>query len=102
MGELLLPAKNGAGLLPAVELLFPNDAVRRAIRDNETHLIYGMIETGRQAGMHTFEQSLAALVAARRVDAEAARAAATYPDRFDRLLAGPASPGIGRGGAPKE
>jgi twitching motility protein PilT len=72
-------------LTPATEILTATLAVRRAIRDNETHLIYGMIETGRSQGMHTLEQSLAALVKAGRVRPEEAFAAATDPARLAKL-----------------
>lgn len=59
-------------LIPVTELLFATPAIRRAIRDNETHLIYAMIETGRRQGMHTLEQGLEQLVKAGRVTAEQA------------------------------
>jgi twitching motility protein PilT len=72
-------------LTPATEILTATSAVRRAIRDNETHLIYAMIETGRSQGMHTLEQSLAALVKAGRVQPEEAFAAATDPARLAKL-----------------
>ncbi len=84
--EVLLPRSDGTGLTPAVELLFANDAVRRAVRDNETHLIYGVLETGRTAGMCTLEQSLADGIGEGRFTIDAARQAAVYPDRLERLL----------------
>lgn len=73
-------------LAPATEILVATPAIARAIRDNETHLVYGMIETGRQRGMTTLEQSLAELVREGRVDTKDALAAATDPGRLARLL----------------
>jgi twitching motility protein PilT len=72
-------------LTPATEILMATSGVRRAIRDNETHLIYAMIETGRSQGMHTLEQSLAALVKSGRVGPEEAFAAAIEPVRLAKL-----------------
>lgn len=73
-------------LVPATEVLVATTAVRRALRENETHLIYAMIETGRRQGMHTLEQSLAALVRDGRIDTESALAAATEPGRLQTIL----------------
>jgi len=73
-------------LVPATEVLVATPAIRRAIRENESHLIYGMIETGRTQGMHTLEQSLAALVKGGRVRAEDALAAALDPARLAKMV----------------
>lgn len=72
-------------LAPATEILIANCAIRRAIRDNETHLIYGMMETGRRYDMHTLEQSLAELVRSGRVAPEEAFAASGEPIRLQTL-----------------
>lgn len=73
-------------LVPATELLFATPAIRRAIRDNETHLIYSMIETGRRLGMHTLEQSLEQLVKAGGVSAEMAMAIAANPVHMRKIM----------------
>ncbi len=73
-------------LTPAAEILVATSAVRRAIRDNETHLIYSMMETGRRLGMITLEQSLADLVRTGRVEPNDAVAAATDPARLEKLI----------------
>lgn len=86
LAQTLIPRLDGAGLSPVVELMFANDAIRRAIRDNETHLLYGMLETGKALGMCTLEQSLAEAVCSGRIDPDAARAAAVYPERYDKLV----------------
>lgn len=73
-------------LVPVTELLFATPAIRRAIRDNETHLIYAMIETGRRQGMHTREQALEQLVEAGRVTAGQAIALASDPVHMRKML----------------
>lgn len=73
-------------LVPACEILLGTTAIRRAIRENEAHLIYSMIETGRRLGMHTLEQALAELVRSGRVRAEEALAATTDVVRLEKLL----------------
>jgi twitching motility protein PilT len=73
-------------LAPATEILIGTPAIARAIRDNEAHLIHGMIETGRQRGMHTLEQSIAELVRSGRVRPADALAAAADPARLEKLM----------------
>jgi twitching motility protein PilT len=76
------------GLVPATEILVATTAIRRAIRENETHLVYAMLETGRRQGMHTMEQSLTRLVEEGHLGAEAAIAAAPEPGRLQTALSG--------------
>ena len=73
-------------LVPATELMIATSAVRRAIRENETHLIYSMIETGRRNGMHTLEQSLEGLVRSGRVSAADALAVAADSARMKKMV----------------
>lgn len=84
--QVLVPDQLNDALTPATELLFATDGICRAIRDNETHLIYSMLETGRRFGMHTLEQSLAALVEAGRTPPDDAFCAAMNADRLAKLL----------------
>ncbi len=99
------PDRGAAALTPATELLFASPAIRRTLRENEPHLLYGMLETGRSAGMHTLEQSLAELVAHGRIAPDEALAAASEPGRLERLLqpsasGGPKAGASSRAGAP--
>jgi twitching motility protein PilT len=68
-------------VLPATELLFATNAIRRAVRDNETHLIYAMIETGRR-----LEQSLSELVRANKINPAEAFECTGNPARLEKLL----------------
>ena len=60
--QTLLPTADGQGRVPAVEVLFPDDAVRNLIRQAKVEQIYSIMQTGTARGMMTLEQSLADLV----------------------------------------
>src|SRR5215204_1682573 len=60
--QTLLPTADGQGRVPAVEILFPDDAVRNLIRQAKIEQIYSVMQTGTSRGMLTLEQSLADLV----------------------------------------
>jgi twitching motility protein PilT len=60
--QTLLPTADGQGRVPAVEILFPDDAVRNLIRQAKIEQIYSVMQTGTKRGMTTLEQSLAELV----------------------------------------
>jgi len=60
--QTLFHDESDGTLAPAVEILVATPAIRRAIRDNETHLLHGMIEMGRAQGMQTLDAAIANLV----------------------------------------
>lgn len=74
------------GLTPATELLIASPAIRRNIRENENHLVYSSLETGKRHGMHTLEQSLFELAQSGRVTVDTAIAAASDPVRMRTML----------------
>jgi len=74
-------------LVPAAEILVPTQAIRRAIRDSETHLIQGMIEIGASHGMQLMDAAILRLVQEGRVTPEEAIAGAQDPDKFKKALA---------------
>ena len=75
------------GLVPACEIMISTPAIRRAIRDNETHLLQGMLETGRQHGMQAMDASIAALVAGGFISRQMAHAKAHNPEKLAKMLA---------------
>jgi twitching motility protein PilT len=85
--QCLFRDESDGGLIPAVEIMVPNPAIRRAIRDNEVHLIAGMIETGKAAGMQTLDAAIAELIAAGRVSLADGLAKAVNPEKLARLVA---------------
>ncbi|HKX00094.1 MAG TPA: PilT/PilU family type 4a pilus ATPase [Bryobacteraceae bacterium] len=74
VAQQLLPAADGNGRYPAVEIMMGSHAVRNLIRKGEDHQIYTAISTGRNEGMITMEQSLAEMVRAGRITTETASA----------------------------
>ena len=62
VAQQLIPKKNGEGRVLAVEVFVPNPAIRNLIREDKTHQLYSMMQTGQSKfGMLTMNQSLFAL-----------------------------------------
>jgi twitching motility protein PilT len=74
VAQQLVPAADGSGRYPAVEIMMGSHAVRNLIRKGEDHQLYTAISTGRAEGMITMEQSLAELVRAGKITRESASA----------------------------
>jgi twitching motility protein PilT len=88
ISQQLLPAANGIGRYPAVEILVATSAMRNLIRRGDDHQLRANIETGRSEGMLTMEQSLAELVRAGRVSRDTAFAHCNHPEDLRRHLGG--------------
>ena len=84
--QTLFNNERDGGMVPAVELMIMTPAIARAIRDNNTHLIDGMIETGAQQGMQTLDAAIAGFVVDGLISEEAAMAKAANPERLARIL----------------
>jgi twitching motility protein PilT len=84
--QQLLPAANGIGRYPAVEILVATSAIRNLIRRGDDHQLRANIETGRAEGMLTMEQSLAELVRAGRVSRDTALAHCNHPEDLRSYL----------------
>ena len=85
--QMLFRDECDGGLIPAVEIMIPNPAIRRAIRDSEMHLVAGMVETGKAAGMQTLDAAIAELIAAGKVGLADGLAKASNPEKLARLVA---------------
>lgn len=83
--QRLIPRIAG-GLVPAYELLVNNAAVSNLIRDNRTHEIYSVIETGLEQGMIDMNRSLAQLVQQGDITVENAFRYAINPKGLERLI----------------
>ncbi|MGH9065445.1 MAG: type IV pilus twitching motility protein PilT [Acidimicrobiales bacterium] len=102
VGQRLVPTADGAGRVPAVEVMVVTGRVQQCIVDpaNSPDLAE-IVGDGEFYGMQTFDQSLAGLYEAGRIDLRAALAAATNPHdltvalRQAGLLAGTAPPSAG-------
>ena len=68
------------GVLPATEILFNSASLARLIEDEQFDKIKGSMELATAEGMHTFDQSLAAMVRDGKITKEEALAHAGNPD----------------------
>lgn len=84
VSQRLLPQING-GRIPAVEVMFGNNAIASNIRDGKTHLIDSIIETSQRSGMMSLDQSLSQLVLEGVVSLETAKSYAARPDDLLRM-----------------
>jgi twitching motility protein PilT len=83
--QRLVPKISG-GLIPAYGLLVMNNAVANMIRENRTHEINNIIETGSEDGMISMNRVLAQLVRRGEVAPETALSATSDRDNLERLL----------------
>ncbi len=83
--QRLVPRISG-GLIPAYELLINNNAVSNLIRENRTHEITSVIETGSEDGMIDMNRCLAGLVKNGEVTIENAMSFSTNPKTLERLI----------------
>ena len=85
ISQRLLPRKDTPGRIPAVEVMMGTATIRELILDPErTEEISDLIAEGReQYRSQTFDQHLADLVHADKIDYEVAKAAATNPSDFE-------------------
>jgi twitching motility protein PilT len=72
ISQRLVPTADGAGRVPALELLVINRAIGNMIRDEKTVQIRSSMQTGRAHGMYLLEQSLNELVAEGKITRETA------------------------------
>lgn len=54
----LIPRKDGTGRVLALEILTNTPAVANVIRENKTHLLPGIIQTGKKQGMRLMDDAL--------------------------------------------
>jgi twitching motility protein PilT len=86
ISQRLIPLNDGTSRRPAVEILVANDAVRSSIRDNKTHQIDNIIQTGAEFGMVTLEKSLVNLVRGGLISTDKAQEFTNKPDEIVALL----------------
>jgi len=86
VSQRLLPRKDGAGRVPAVEVVFASDAIRNLVRRGKIEQIRTQITLEQSAGMISLDQSLADLVRRGLVDLREARSRARAPNELESLL----------------
>jgi twitching motility protein PilT len=70
----------------ALEILFPDDAVRNLIRQGKVEQVYSVMQTSTAKGMQTMEQSLADLVIRKVITLEDALSRSSRPEQLFGLL----------------
>jgi len=83
--QRLIPRISG-GMVPTYELLINNSAVSNLIREQRTHEIQTVIETGLEHGMIDMNRSLADLVKKGEITVENAFAFSINPKGLERLM----------------
>lgn len=86
--QRLVPRASGEGVLPAVEILFSNLTVQKLIHENKLLKLPAAIETGREDGMQSFNQSLLELYNKKLITKEDALGYATNPDALKMNMQG--------------
>ncbi|HEY2370975.1 MAG TPA: type IV pilus twitching motility protein PilT [Gaiellaceae bacterium] len=84
--QALLPTADGNGRVAALEILFPDDAVRNLIRQAKIEQVYSVMQTNTARGMQTMEQALADLATRRVVDLDQALSRSSRPDQLIGIL----------------
>ncbi|MBC7288067.1 MAG: type IV pilus twitching motility protein PilT [Armatimonadetes bacterium] len=84
VSQTLLPLKHRPGRVPAFEIMKCTPAIRAVIREGKTHMIYNLIQGGRDQGMIVLDAYLAELVKQDIVEYEQALAKSSYPKEFAR------------------
>jgi twitching motility protein PilT len=85
VSQRLVP-KIGGGRIPAVEILIGNSAVANNIRDGKTHLIDTILQTSKDKGMITLDESLAELVRSGTITLDDAKAYTLRESEFLRMI----------------
>jgi len=73
-------------MVPAVEILICNSAVRNCIRENRIHEIPNIIATSRKIGMQEMDTSIAEMYFKGFIERNDALSYATNPQRLEKLL----------------
>ena len=58
VSQQLIPRQDTTGVVPALEIMFLNNAIRNMIREAKVHQIDGVISTSAESGMVTMDSSL--------------------------------------------
>ncbi len=85
VSQRLLPRIEG-GRVPAVEILIGNSAIANNIRDGKTHLIDTIIQTSKDVGMITLDESLAELVRNGIITLDEAKSYTLRENEFMRMI----------------
>ena len=83
--QVLMPQREGMGMVMGTEVLVNNEAISTMIRDNKTHQIPSSIASGAATGMHTLKMDLKRLVKEQKISEATARKFSTNIREYDSL-----------------
>jgi twitching motility protein PilT len=87
MCQALVPRIDGKGRAMIMEILVPNPAVRKLIREDKIHQIYSSMQSGQEKfGMQTFNQSLATAFFQKQITIETAMARSSNVDELQEMI----------------
>lgn len=86
ISQRLVPTIDGAGRIPAVEILLNIPSVAAVIRESRTHLLDNILETGEVYGQYLFEKYLAALFNKGYISKDTAMEYALRPSEITKFL----------------
>ncbi len=86
ISQQLLPSQDGARRVLACEVLNVNHAVRNLIREGEVQQVYSVIQTGRNEGMMTMNESLLHLCSLSMISQEVALRRSPRPKELMKML----------------
>jgi twitching motility protein PilT len=88
ISQVLFKRADCPGMIPACEVMLCSSAIRNCIRENRIHEIPNAIETSRQAGMCTLDDSIKALALNGQISRDQAMSQAQRPNSLKDQLAG--------------
>ncbi|MBF0493580.1 MAG: type IV pilus twitching motility protein PilT [Candidatus Omnitrophica bacterium] len=86
ISQQLIPRAGSAGRVLAAEILVATPPVKTMIREERGHQIYSVLQTSKQSGMRTMNQSLAELCYKKIITFEEAVARSTDVEEFKKLV----------------
>ncbi|TDJ08277.1 MAG: type IV pilus twitching motility protein PilT [Deltaproteobacteria bacterium] len=87
VAQQLVPKTYESGRILAMEILFPNPAIRNLIRENKLHQVYSQMQIGQdKTGMITMNQSLGSAVEKGLIDANTAMTFTPEPEEMEKKL----------------
>ena len=70
--QCLIPLRGGVGRIAGTEILLGTDAICNMIRENKTHQMQSVLQSGAAAGMHTLNMDLMRLVRQQKITMQTA------------------------------
>jgi twitching motility protein PilT len=86
ISQTLIRRHDEPGMIPAVEVMICNAAVKSCIRENRIYEIPNVIETSRAIGMQSLDSAIKQLYANGYISREDAIAQAAHPEKLDKAF----------------